>query len=70
MTLQELKKEAGALSPEEQTELRRHLSRQALINDPEWVAEITRRGREMKEGNYVTEEELARILAEHDQKAS
>lgn len=70
MTLQELKKEADALSREERTELRKHLTRQALIGDPEWVAEIARRGDEMKAGKYFTEDEVANILAKHDQKAS
>lgn len=70
MTLQELKKEAGALSPEEQTQLRGFLRTLELARDPEWLEEIDKRGREMRAGKYVTEEELTKRITEHDAAAS
>lgn len=63
MSIAELKETADKLSPEERTWLRRHLALLDRINDPVFVAEVTRRNSAMEAGEFLTREE---ILALHE----
>ncbi len=58
MSLAEIKAEIAKLSPEEVAELKRYLGRDPF-DDPEYRAEMARRGEDMRQGrNVVTKEEM------------
>ncbi len=63
MSTAELKQTADRLSAEERAWMRRYLALLDRINDPEFIAEITRRNRAMEAGDFLTREE---VLAIHE----
>lgn len=65
MSFAEIVAEQPKLTPEERTALSQKLKLLEPFNDPQFVAELTRRNREAAQGiNVVTKEELYRRLRE------
>jgi len=58
MSLAEIKQEIDALNPNERGELLHYLRAKWQRDDPEWRAELDRRVEEVRNGYYVTREEL------------
>ncbi len=58
MSIAELKETADKLSAEERAWLTRYLATLNRINDPAFIAEVTRRNREMIGGNFVTRDDI------------
>jgi hypothetical protein len=65
MSYAEIRDQLHTLSKEERINLARDLNSLALLDDPEYLAEITRRMDDLEAGKgIITSEELYRILAE------
>jgi hypothetical protein len=58
MSTAELKEAVDKLSPEERAWLTRYLATLNRINEPAFVAEVTRRHHELAAGQAVTRDEL------------
>jgi hypothetical protein len=61
MSIAELKETADNLTAEERAWLTRYLATLNRINDPAFLAEVTRRNREMIAGSLVTRDEILAI---------
>jgi hypothetical protein len=65
MSYAEIRDQLHTLCKEDRQRLTRDLQSLALLDDPEYMAEITRRMDDFKAGKgIITSEELYRILAE------
>jgi hypothetical protein len=69
MTYAEIRAALPALNKQEREGLALDLKAIALLDDPEYLAEITRRGDERGKGTVVTDEDLRRRLAARQQAA-
>jgi hypothetical protein len=58
MSITELKATADKLTTEERAWLTRYLATLNRINDPAFIAEVTRRNRDMIAGNFVTRDDI------------
>jgi hypothetical protein len=58
MSIAELKETADKLTAEERAWLTRYLATLNRVNDPAFIAEVTRRSREMIDGNFVTRDNI------------
>ncbi len=68
MSTVELKEAADKLTPGEQNFLHAYLGLKRRLNDPEFLADIARRNREMKAGDYLTSEQVKELNRELDEK--
>jgi hypothetical protein len=68
MSIAELKATADKLTPNEQAFLHAYLGLKRRLNDPEFLAVITRRNREMQAGDYLTAEQVKELNRELDEK--
>ncbi len=69
MTYDEIRAALPALSRVEREELALDLKAIALMDDPAYVAEITRRGDQRTAGDAITDAELRRLLEARQQAA-
>lgn len=68
MSIAELKATADRLSPNEQTFLHAYLGLKRRLRDPEFLADIARRNREMDAGNYLSADQVKELNRELEQK--
>jgi hypothetical protein len=64
MSFAELKEKVAELSEEERLDMEAWLVSLRLMNDPEWLAEMSRRMADMDAGKKVSQEEILRIHQE------
>ncbi len=69
MTYAEIRESLPSLSKEEREELALDLKALALLDDPAYLAEITRRGDRRGAGTAITDAELRRLLEARQQAA-
>ena len=68
MSIAELKETADKLAPDEQVFLHAYLGLKSRLRNPEFLADIARRNREMDAGQYLTSNQVKDLVRELDEK--
>lgn len=68
MSTAELKEAANKLSPDEQNFLHAYLGLKRRLQAPEFLAELSRRDREMEAGDYLTSEQVRELNRDLEEK--